>query len=411
MNKAIVVFSIFFICQQSLAAFANYNSILIGERAAGMGGAYTALSGDPSACSFYNPANLARMEGTTLSAAINVYNKYETRFGDDDDFASAPLRVHQGSFIPVPTSSGSVYTFRNFAFGLSILVPDFQTYNGEVRSLGENVSLLNIEDKSLWVGGTIALNFTENLSLGLTMYYTSRNYSRSVVDRVEQGQVTRLTNIEKTLTNNSLIYVLGTAYQISPRWKLGFSHRFSSLEISGHGTYFSTHVATDGGLEGSNRNRLLSETRVPSKTTVGLAYEKENDQTWSLDVSYYGSEDYFDLEGIYGDRIINKPIINLNIGGEYYVKEWLSFRGGIYTNFSSAPHISEFANSWQQERINMWGFSANIAIFTSPNSSITLGGYYTGGKGHSTQYISEKIERITTSSQTFTLLVGTTFRL
>ena len=38
------------------AAYSNYNSVLIGSQAAGMGGAYTALYQDSSAVAFYNPA-------------------------------------------------------------------------------------------------------------------------------------------------------------------------------------------------------------------------------------------------------------------------------------------------------------------------------------------------------------------
>ena len=76
------------------ASFANYNSVLIGERAAGMGGAFTALSNDPAGCSFYNPATLTRMKGNKLSASVNLFNKYDTSFGDQSDFGSAALRVN-----------------------------------------------------------------------------------------------------------------------------------------------------------------------------------------------------------------------------------------------------------------------------------------------------------------------------
>jgi len=51
-------------------AFSNYNSILIGDQAAGMGGAYTAMSSDASAVSFYNPAGLAFLKGHSFSGSI-----------------------------------------------------------------------------------------------------------------------------------------------------------------------------------------------------------------------------------------------------------------------------------------------------------------------------------------------------
>ena len=376
-----------------------------------MGGAYTALSGDPAACSFYNPATLARMEGTSLSAAVSVYNKYETHFGDKRDFAGAPLRVNQGSFTPIPTSSGSVYTFRNFALGLSILIPATQSFEGEVKSEQNNISLLRLEDRSLWVGGSFALNFSEALALGLTMYYTARNYSRSVTDRIESGGITSIANEEKIFTNNSLIYMLGLYQQLSRRWSLGLSHRFSSMEISGHGTYFYSDVSTAGTSSTRNEDRISSETRIPSKTTLGLAYEQKGHLTLSADLSYYGQEQYRDLDHPGGDWIRHKNIWNFHLGGEYYVKTWLSLRAGIFSNFSSSPEIPYGVSERRPDHIDMWGFSTNAAIYTSSASSLTLGGYWVGGQGHSTQLISGSIEKVPMSMQTFTLLVGTTFRL
>ncbi len=407
----IIITTLLLLSSISNAAYSNYNSILIGERAAGMGGAFTALSGDPAACSFYNPATLARMEGSSLSAAVSVYNKYETNFGEARDFTGAPLRINQGSFIPVPTSSGSVYSFRNFAFGLSIVIPDSQTFNGEVNSSDTNVSLLNIQDESLWVGGNLALNINEELAIGLTMYYTSRNYSRSVTDRLITGAETSITNTEKTLSNNSLIYILGNYYQIDKNWQLGFSHRFSALEISGHGTYFDSEVATTGAPPSTDENGILSETRIPSKTTIGLAYEQTKKLTVSMDISYFGNERYYDLEGSFGDLIIHKPTWNLNLGTEYQLKSWLGLRFGIYTNFSSAPEIPDNVTERRPDHIDMLGFSANAAIYTSSQSSLTIGGYYNGGRGHSTQRVSGAIKKVSASLQTFTLLIGTTFRL
>ena len=409
MNKAIAVF-LWILPQIVSAAYTNYNSILIGDRAAGMGGAYTALSGDPAACSFYNPATLARMEGSSLSAAVNVYNKYETRFGVNDDFQSAPLRVNQGSFVPIPASSGSVHTFRNFAFGLSIVIPDSETYNGEVHSNGSNLTLLDFKDQSLWVGGTLALNLNEANSIGFTAYYTSRTYSRSVTDRVVNA-FTSILNENKTLTSNSLLYLIGFSHQFNPHWKLGLSHRFASLPVAGKGTYFRSLVSTQPATSELNEINLITHTKIPTKTALGIAYERSRNFTVAFDLNYYSSEIYTDMQNsLGGDLIIHKPTWNVSLGGEYFTQDWLALRAGLYTNLSSAPTLPTNPLQRQPDHIDMFGFSANAAIYTSSQSSITLGGYYTGGRGHSAQLIEGQIQKITKSHQTFTLLVGTTFR-
>jgi len=50
----------------------HYQNQLLGERALGMGGAFTAVASDPTA-SFYNPGGLAMSLPSSVSASLNVY--------------------------------------------------------------------------------------------------------------------------------------------------------------------------------------------------------------------------------------------------------------------------------------------------------------------------------------------------
>src|SRR3990172_2529925 len=50
----------------------HYNNILIGDRAAGMAGAYTAISDDPSGL-YYNPAGIVFAPRRSFSASVNAY--------------------------------------------------------------------------------------------------------------------------------------------------------------------------------------------------------------------------------------------------------------------------------------------------------------------------------------------------
>src|SRR3989338_11529459 len=59
----------------------HYNNIIIGDRASGMGGAYTAISDDASGC-YYNPAGLIFASGRSLSASANVYNYFKKTYKD-----------------------------------------------------------------------------------------------------------------------------------------------------------------------------------------------------------------------------------------------------------------------------------------------------------------------------------------
>lgn len=395
----------------SHASFANYNSILIGERAAGMGGAYTALTGDPAGCSFYNPASLARMEGSTLSASMNVYAKSDTRFGSTKGLAPAPLRINQGKISPIPASSGNVYSYGNFALGLSIIFPDFDLYNGDVLTTNEISSFLNQRDESLWIGGSFAINTAPDSSMGLTMYYTSRSLTRSITDTLDSGGVLTVASIDKTLETNSLVYILGYYYEVSSRFTIGLSHRFKSIPISGEGAYFKSVIASDNSVRiTENESRLKAQTLIPAKSTIGFGYKAPNKQTYSIDFSYYGRATYNDLiETNFSDRVEHEETWNVNIGYERYLKSWAALRLGLYSNISSHPKIDTNPSVRQGDHINMWGFSTNLGFHLDENSSITLGGFYTGGKGNSVQLTGQNFGRIEKSIQIFNFLVGTSF--
>ena len=63
-----------FILAFSTAAWADsyhYKNLIVGDRASGMGGAYTAISDDPSGL-YYNPAGIVYSQGTNVSASANA---------------------------------------------------------------------------------------------------------------------------------------------------------------------------------------------------------------------------------------------------------------------------------------------------------------------------------------------------
>ena len=416
-TKILSIFLLLFVPDFLFGAYSNYNSILVGERAAGMGGAYTALSGDAAAVSYYNPATLAQMKGASLSATANLYNKYDIRYGDQDNFDSAVLRANEGTFVPIPSSSGSVYRYKKVALGLSIIFPDLDTFIGNVSSSGDDSSNINLRDESLWVGGSISYNLSSVDSAGITFYYTSRTYTRSLTDQSISGGTTTIFTEEKLFTTNSLVGIIGYWRRLSNEWTAGLSYRIPSFKISGIGNYFQSTIDTTGTANTPyNRTQVKSESQIPTKLTLGIAYEREGNWAMALDISSYGPLKYNDLDvDAVAETVEHIPIVNINFGGEYYLNNWLAIRYGLFTNFSSRPKItqSNFTNTVTDRRgdhIDMWGFSTNFAIHTTGNSLWTLGGYYSGGKGHSTQRIGQKLVRIEKSTQVFSFLVGKAFQ-
>ena len=57
----------------------HYTNLLIGDRASGMGGAYTAVSDDATGL-YYNPAGIAYTMGRSFSASVNAYYNTEKKY-------------------------------------------------------------------------------------------------------------------------------------------------------------------------------------------------------------------------------------------------------------------------------------------------------------------------------------------
>lgn len=399
----------FTLTDASLAAFTNYHSIMLGDRAGGMGGAYTALTEDTAASAYYNPATLARLEGSSLSTAVSLFNKYDVKYGDQESLDEAIFRINKGSIVSIPAASGIFANFRNFSAGLSIVIPDFQVFGGDVYSSGEDSTFLRIDDQSLWVGGAFAFNITEKQAVGISAYYTSQTYTRSLMNRYDTGSEIVVYNEEKTYSTNSFVYILGHYHELTPKWRLGTSYRFRAIPVAGEASYMQSRVGTvSGALPVVQKNDIKVETRIPDKLSVGVAFTDPRELTISLDLSYYGSNNYTDLEND-GDRIVQNEIINVAFGYEKYLEPWLALRLGLFTDFASSPEIPEAPDRRYQDHVDKFGFSANLGIHTTKHTIISLGGYYLGGKGHASERIGANFQRLEKTDHMFSFLVGSSY--
>lgn len=400
------------LAQNAQAAFSNYNSILIGDQAAGMGGAYTAMTSDASALAYYNPSGLAFLEGHSFSAAVGIYKKFDTTFGKEEDLTKAPLRINQGFFRAIPSSTGSVIRRGDYTLALSIVVPDYDNYKGDLQANTSNTTTLSYVDESLWVGGAIAKKISESESLGLTMYYTARSYTRSLNDRSFPSPTEAvLFNSEKNLSENAIVAILGYHLKMNDRWDFGASVRTPNLTVKGSGSYFSSKVETSP--YSATSTELPDEktnVNIPGKLAIGLAYHQTDDLAISADASLYQGMEYDD----FNDPAIAthwriKPIWNVSVGAEKRVLPWLRVRAGVFTNFSSLSDPNPNLSASQADKIDQVGFSANLAFTSGDKIDYTFGGYYTGGRGKSLQQINQTTEEVVVTQHVFTMLVGTAF--
>lgn len=411
---SVLFFFLFFIGSPgALAAYSNYNSILIGDQASGMGGAYAAMFEDVSAIPYYNPAGLSHLKGKSFSAAVGIYKKFDTVFGADEDITAASLRVNQGFFRPLPSSTGSVVRFEEFfpnvTFAFSILTPEYDTFKGQVSKTDSNISIMSFLDESLWVGGAFAKELGENSSAGLSVYYTARSMQRSVTDRSFSVGNDKIYNEEKDIKENSLVFILGYLKQLNPDWRLGVSYQFRSLRIAGYGTYYDSLIETGQTTLANTYTELVAKTRIPDKLRVGLSWQALDELVLTLDVTHHGADSFSDVEEpSISELLRHEAITNINMGGELVLRDWLKVRAGFFTNFSSHPDPIVGESRGQADRVDQLGFSANVVLTSGP-IQYTFGGYYTGGRGRSVQRIDHSYIEVPKVQQVFTMLVGTSY--
>lgn len=399
--------------EKAFAAFSNYNSILIGEQSAGLGGAYTAMFGDAAGAPYYNPAGLAWMNGNSFSSSVSIYKKFDTVMGKDEDLIKAPLRVNQGFFQSIPSSAGSVIRVNDFNVGLSIVVPDYDTFKGDISTTTTNTSTVSFLDESLWVGGTAAKQISEKETVGLTLYYTARNYNQTVQDRTinESTNDAKLFSEEKSITGNSVIAILGYQIHWTDKFYMGIAFRSPSYEVAGRGSYFRNEIsATSGTLnppQTISKPAISSRTKVPGKLSLGFAYQEDK---WlvSIDGSVYTPESYYDFSDLnIRSKVEHAMMFNGAIGIQYTYKPWLIFRSGWFTNLTSHKQLD--IGDKYGDRVDQLGWAANFTLISKEKIQFTFGGYYNIGRGKSIQRIDQNYEIIPKTQQVFTMLVATSY--
>ncbi len=379
-----------------------------------MGGAYTAMSGDSSSSGFYNPASLVKLNGTDISASATLFNKYDTTYGEGQSIVDAGERVNRGFFRTIPSSIGNVYRWKKWAFGFSIVVPDYDFFAGNIADGANEQSFLTYTDESLWSGIVGSYKASPTESFGITLYYTARSLIRSTLDRsVVSPTQEIITSEEKSIKHHGILMVLGYLWDINDQWSVGVSVRTPAINISGQGSYFQSFTDTSSlPSQVIQQRNTKANTYIPPRYTLGLSYRPSARLTLALDGSYYSGHGYQDMEmPNASDHISYKDTWNANFGMEYKLK-WpkVNWRAGVYSNNSSVDLPSATPTQRTGDHMDLVGFSSNINFLVSEQSSYTIGGFYTGGNGKSVQRTGNQLIRLDKTHHIFSLLISTSYQ-
>lgn len=407
----------------------HYQNFLVGDRAAGMGGAFTAISDDSSG-GFYNPAGLAEAPHSSVSLSAAVYG-YASRLYGMEQYS---FESDNSSFISYPTTAAWIQRVRKggedgsgrVQIAVSLVSPQSDAsrihtaYEGPLTRIGKSntayildtVGVRITEDDTLWIGVSAAWKIFRHLTVGASVFLTYRTglYQDHEVYISNLYRISNSTDLgayglalwrDIRLTHFALVGVLGVVVPVTDRLRVGLSFRSPSVQVHGSADlkYFGTVDAETEKI--APRTLDIPDAgfsdRQPLKATVGVAYISRRHWGASVDFTLYGpvgEYHIFDLgdadsalsQNAFGRMRMQKKLVwQLNVGGEYYIGQIVPLRLGFFTNLSSLDPPEECNAGVCHDHFNMFtdqvdlfGVSGSVG-FELYNVALNLGLSYSTG--------------------------------
>ena len=377
----------------------EYKPLLTGERAAGLAGAFVALSDDQSGM-LYNPAGLVRADAEGTAATVNVLSSHQTEY--ENVFGGTSWTRSSVDLIPGFTGSLGKPD-ENTAYGFSIVVLDAgaedQTDQFEDVSVGtEQYDELRVHNNFssvrylFGVSGARALN--NEWSIGMSLYIDYEDLDRSFTQRLSddadpltvQDDKVALVQVQRENSSIGIRPVLGI-HRISGDWRYGLSVT-QTIPISRD--YFYAYSAS---LNGFGNNDIAFDlidksddtVKQPLEISIGIANQVSDDLLWTMQIDHYTSR------VIASPQDASKPprdlsaksVTNFAVALEKAIgSDWL-YRTGLYTNFANnnAREASPFE---RREEIDAYGVTFSVTRAPEKKRPWTLGVQVESGNGEAT---------------------------
>lgn len=410
-----------------------YRTIPLGERAIGLGGAYTGIADDPSA-TYYNPAGLTtggrfQLLGS-LSSLVFTRQKVEGAFDSpdvDQDFTSTgttTLPHFIGTVVRLGKEKKRLQGEHPFAVAYSSFEISRERFGvgfSEVKPEASADLRLSNNYRMRWWGVSFAMQLREKVSVGLSAFLANQSSNHSedlglaaggTLDergvRIGGDSVTSSTGIGVNAW--SFVFRLGALYRINPRWQIGFMFQPPDAPIKETGNIYRRFVSD---LDGQSSFFLFDEgdlsTRVPIpwELRVGVEHKINALTTLSFDAAVAGptrNRKVFEppaeladfdvrLGAYFANSTERRWAPNVAIGAEHlFGKVFLA--GGLFTNLSAAPDVPETSTEYTPDQISMFGASIAVGVDTQ-GYRLALGATGFFGRGDALSFTVDREARVT----------------
>lgn len=468
-NPAIRLFvallSMVFPFSSARADLFHFNNFLLGDRAIGLGGAYTAIADDASAV-VYNPAGMAFAQASGFSGSANAFYWKNATYKDTigtDDF--------------VEKSSGSVPSFfgglqqlpalgHGSAFGFAVYAPDSDSKSQDDNIVKPDLGVenfhrtINAQASTTYFGVGFGTRFNSRLAVGiganvikideLTQEYQDATLPTNTYDLVLEPQAQSRGNLfVDTTQNTKFVYsflaiepLVGFQFALIDTLVLGVTYRHPmifdqnlDLSLDAQSLYrfadytplTAVDISPDSKEVWASRkeNGLKLSKRTPTSASPGLGKGKiKIDEPLGglhsearLGLAWFASSRFL-LTSDFSYRfappkaeigILNtEDVWNAHIGLEAYPASYLPVRLGLFTNHDARPEPSP-TKAGQPDHIDYYGAALALA-WASGGSQIGGGivGQYGTGKSQKLSG-SYKIQEVEASF--YSIVVSTSYTL
>ena len=356
MRRTIPLFGLLLILNTGIILAAQVENLyptIIGDRAFGFAGAFTALADDATA-GWYNPAGLGYLEKTYINATGNIYGYHETTVKDaiiispasgggiSKDFDTAETRA-------TPSTVSLARKLGPGAVGFGIYVPrqmntasDLDAgldYYDTIFSTPLRSRILTSNDyssSSLYLGPSYGMKIAGPLSLGASAFFTyMEDVSNTMVQTAffDQDGNNIMSGIGWNRTETEFMGL---------RFALGGKAQWSNFHFGAN-----LHLPTIRISEKTKKTDVVMTGSPSSATSQTESFEEDTDNVgrgWNIatGLGWSSAKKWaIEIDGTYyipisDSDISDKNVLNLKLGGELSITENMLIRAGLFTDRSTS---------------------------------------------------------------------------
>ena len=373
----------------SSAAYADqmhYRNVITGERAQGLGGAYTGVADDASGV-FYNPGGLAFAQSNDISGSANAFYSKKVTFKKAFLGVSDFVEESGGTFAPF---FGVMQKLDKYLPGL---VGGFAYYTLDTElkdqdDLKTNLGALqrfhraaNIRAATFGATGALGYRVSPSLGLGLSFGYVKVDELTQVSQAyaITTGPNYLAQSLRESLIAHAAQLGFGIQWAPTAQVSLGAMVRSGSYASQKYSQVVDK-VKVDGGVIDASPATAASDNplgSMPLEIRAGVAWFASPRLLITSDIDFH--EAVSDTSAITKNLYTRESVTNFAIGTEYYLTASIPFRFGLFTNYDATP-MPTTSKLGQPDHIDHIGSSVFFA-WAQPNSQISAGVVVQKGSG------------------------------